>query len=168
MHKSRVSNHVLCRNPGFARWSDLGGRGRLQRLPPLTQLVLILLTEAVSCGEEVPASLLVHLPHVWLLQGKENKWGVRLQEVVMNPFYILSGNNQQHHTTRVRSIGCNFTTSFHGPRVKGATILPAKVDLRAHFWHPKQLVLFTSFYETVVYTLLCNWKPKNINCKINI
>lgn len=40
----------------------------------LTQLVLILLTEAVSSREEVPASLLVHLPHEGLLQTKENRF----------------------------------------------------------------------------------------------
>lgn len=47
--------------------------GRRVRPPSLTQLVLILLTEAVSSREEVPASLLVHLPHKGLLEGKENK-----------------------------------------------------------------------------------------------
>lgn len=36
----------------------------------LTQLVLVLLPETVSGGEEVPAPLLVHLPHVRLLQGR--------------------------------------------------------------------------------------------------
>lgn len=38
----------------------------------LTQLVLVLLPETVSSWEEVPASLLVHLPHIGLLQrGQE-------------------------------------------------------------------------------------------------
>lgn len=38
----------------------------------LTQLVLVLLPETVSSREEVPASLLVHLPHIGLLQrGQE-------------------------------------------------------------------------------------------------
>lgn len=37
----------------------------------LTQLVLILLPETVPGGEEVPAPLLVHLPHVRLLQRKQ-------------------------------------------------------------------------------------------------
>lgn len=40
--------------------------------PPLAQLVLVLLTEAVSGREEVPASLLVHLPHEGFL---ERRWG---------------------------------------------------------------------------------------------
>lgn len=37
----------------------------------LTQLVLVLLPETVPGGEEVPAPLLVHLPHVRLLQSKQ-------------------------------------------------------------------------------------------------
>lgn len=49
------------------------GRGEVRPPPPLTQLVLVLFTEAVSSREEVPASLLVHLPHEGLLQGKERE-----------------------------------------------------------------------------------------------
>lgn len=37
----------------------------------LAQLVLVLLTETVSSREEVPAPLLVHLPHIGLLQGEK-------------------------------------------------------------------------------------------------
>lgn len=46
---------------------ERGCSGHQTRLPTLTQLVLVLLTETVSSREEVPASLLVHLPHIGLL-----------------------------------------------------------------------------------------------------
>lgn len=36
----------------------------------LGQLILILLSETVSSGEEVPAALLVHLPHVGFLKQR--------------------------------------------------------------------------------------------------
>lgn len=50
-----------------------GGLDGLLREPALllTQLVLVLLPETVPGGEEVPAPLLVHLPHVRLLQNKQ-------------------------------------------------------------------------------------------------
>lgn len=50
-----------------------GGEVGVLREPTLllTQLVLILLPETVPGGEEVPAPLLVHLPHVRLLQRKQ-------------------------------------------------------------------------------------------------
>ena len=44
----------------------------VDRRPHLTQQVLILLAEAISSGVEVPASLLVHLPHEGLL-GKRQR-----------------------------------------------------------------------------------------------
>lgn len=56
--------------------------GEREAPPPLTQLVLILLTEAVSGREEVPASLLVHLPHVRLLEeGEDGDMSVNPQKV---------------------------------------------------------------------------------------
>lgn len=39
---------------------------------PLAQLVLILFAEAVSSREEIPASLLIHLPYIGLLWIKSN------------------------------------------------------------------------------------------------
>lgn len=36
----------------------------------LAQLVLILFPETVSSWKEIPASLLIHLPHIWLLWRK--------------------------------------------------------------------------------------------------
>lgn len=35
----------------------------------LSKLVFILFSEAVSSREEIPASLLVHLPHIWFLSN---------------------------------------------------------------------------------------------------
>lgn len=59
---------VVC----FYWWGEAGGGGVLGKPTlPLTQLVLILLPETVPGGEEVPAPLLVHLPHVRLLQRKQ-------------------------------------------------------------------------------------------------
>lgn len=46
--------------------------GSETRPPALAQLVLVLFTEAVSGGKEVPASFLVHLPHKGLLERKED------------------------------------------------------------------------------------------------
>lgn len=39
----------------------------------LTQLVLVLFAETVSGGEEVPASLLVHLPHIGFLEENRSR-----------------------------------------------------------------------------------------------
>lgn len=45
----------------------------------LSELILILLPEAVSSREEVPASLLIHLPHVWLLTDRrqDDTWQLK-------------------------------------------------------------------------------------------
>lgn len=38
----------------------------------LSKLVFILFAEAISSGEEIPAALLVHLPHIWLLESEKH------------------------------------------------------------------------------------------------
>lgn len=52
----------------------------LSAVSPLTQLVLVLFTEAVSSGEEVPASLLEHLPDIRLLVGEEGNCSSRKKD----------------------------------------------------------------------------------------
>lgn len=47
-------------------------------LSALSKLILILLSETVSSGEKVPLPLLVHLPHVWLLEeaDRQKDWSI--------------------------------------------------------------------------------------------
>lgn len=55
----------------FSLLSSLSPSDAHQQCRTLSELVLILLPEAVSSWEEVPASLWVHLPHVWFLKDRK-------------------------------------------------------------------------------------------------
>lgn len=119
----------------------VGGEGGGEAAPPssLTQLVLVLFTEAVSGREEVPASLLVHLPHEGLLQGKERR--------------------RAHHTCWWRSLCCSTDLwsqgcpHFFGPWV---TFLPRQNDLPTIKMLNISLIIYRLHFVFTIYIVSHN------------
>lgn len=79
-----------------------------QQATALSKLVLILFAEAISSGEEIPAALLVHLPHIRLLQWETHE-ELKLITTIYVTFTIITFWELKGHLGELATSETNYT-----------------------------------------------------------